>query len=234
MATQEAPVERPETAHPVGVRVATVVQGVEAVAITAGTIAAAVVTADGRNFQLGNEIGLTLVAAAAACGLAAFTVGLHRVRPWSRTPVVLTQLLVGGIGLYLIGGHRWGWGVPALLLALICLVGLFTPASVRALNRPPFNPETEPAHSEPAAPQSAKPPQARNQQARNQQARNQQARNQQARNQQARNQQANRSGQAEQATNQPASSPRAEAQPAKSSTAKARPTQNRPAKKAAR
>jgi hypothetical protein len=214
MATQEAPVERPETAHPVGVRVATVVQGVEAVAITAGTIAAAVVTADGRNFQLGNEIGLTLVAAAAACGLAAFTVGLHRVRPWSRTPVVLTQLLVGGIGLYLIGGHRWGWGVPALLLALICLVGLFTPASVRALNRPPFNPETEPAHSEPAAPQSAKPPQARNQQ--------------------ARNQQANRSGQAEQATNQPASSPRAEAQPAKSSTAKARPTQNRPAKKAAR
>jgi hypothetical protein len=219
MATQEAPVERPETAHPVGVRVATVVQGVEAVAITAGTIAAAVVTADGRNFQLGNEIGLTLVAAAAACGLAAFTVGLHRVRPWSRTPVVLTQLLVGGIGLYLIGGHRWGWGVPALLLALICLVGLFTPASVRALNRPPFNPETEPAHSEPAAPQSAKPPQARNQQARNQQARNQQA---------------NRSGQAEQATNQPASSPRAEAQPAKSSTAKARPTQNRPAKKAAR
>lgn len=170
MATQEAPVEKPETTRPVGVRVATAVQGIEAVALTAGTIAAAAVTADGRNFQLGNEIGLTLVAAAVACGLAAFTVGLHRVRPWSRTPVMLTQLLVGGIGVYLIGGHDWGWGVPALLLPLICLLCLFTPASLRALNRPPFNPEPEPVRREPTrreptAPPSAEPPQASTQQA---------------------------------------------------------------------
>ena len=211
--------ERPGKVRPVGVRVATVVQGVEAVAITAGTISAAVVTADGRNFQLGSEVGLTFVAAAAACGLAAFTVGLYRVQPWSRTPVMLTQLLVGGIGLYLIGGHRWGWGVPALLLALTCLVGLFTPASLRALNRPPFNPETEPASSKAAAPQPPKPPQAKNQQSKNQQSKNQRA---------------NKPGQAKQATSQPASSQRAKAQPGKSSSAEASPTQTRPAKKAAR
>jgi hypothetical protein len=154
-ATREGPVRQPEKARPAGIRVATVVQGVEAVGITAGAVAAAVVTADGRNFQLGNEIGLTLIAFAAACGLAAFTVGLHRVQPWSRTPVVLTQLFVGGAGLFLLDAHRWGWGIAALLPALICLAALFTPASLRALNRPPFSPETDPAPSQPAAP---KPP----------------------------------------------------------------------------
>jgi cell division septation protein DedD len=174
-ATQEASVKQPEKARPVGIRVATVVQGVEAVGITAAAIAAAVVTADGRNFQLGNEIGLTLIAFAAACGLAAFTLGLHRVQPWSRTPVFLTQLFLGGAGLFLLDAHRWGWGIAALLLALICLAGLFTPASLRALHRPPVSPQADPAPSEPAAPKPAKsqPPNA--QQAKNQSAKPQRA-----------------------------------------------------------
>jgi hypothetical protein len=156
-ATQEASVKQPEKARPAGIRVATVVQGVEAAGITAGAIAAAVVTADGRNFQLGNEIGLTLIAFAAACGLAAFTVGLHRVQPWSRTPVFLTQLFVGGAGLFLLDAHRWGWGIAALLLALICLAGLVTPASLRALNRPPMSPPDQPAKAASAKAPSAKP-----------------------------------------------------------------------------
>jgi hypothetical protein len=209
-ATQEASAKQPERARPVGIRVATVVQGVEAVGITAGAIAAAVVTADGRNFQLGNEIGLTLIAFAAACGLAAFTLGLHRVQPWSRTPVFLTQLFVGGAGLFLLDAHRWGWGIAALLLALICLAGLFTPASFRALNRPPFSPQTDPAPSEPAAPKPPKSPQAKTKQAQSQQARSQQAQSQQAKNQSVKSQRAN------------------------STPAKGRPNQNRPAKKATR
>jgi hypothetical protein len=173
-ATQEASVKQPDKARPAGIRVATVVQGVEAVGITAGAIAAAVVTADGRNFQLGNEIGLTLIAFAAACGLAAFTVGLHRVQPWSRTPVFLTQLFVGGAGLFLLDSHRWGWGITALLLALICLAALFTPATLRALNRPPFTPEPEPAPKPPKS-QPAHAQQAKNQPAKTRQANSQQA-----------------------------------------------------------
>jgi hypothetical protein len=179
-ATQEASVKQPDKVRPAGIRVATVVQGVEAVGITAGAIAAAVVTADGRNFQLGNEIGLTLIAFAAACGLAAFTVGLHRVQPWSRTPVFLTQLFVGGAGLFLLDAHRWGWGIAALLLALICLAALFTPATLRALNRPPFAPEPDPAPSEPAAPKQAKSQPANSQQAQNQPAKSQPAKTQPA------------------------------------------------------
>jgi hypothetical protein len=204
-ATQEASAKQPEKARPVGIRVATVVQGVEAVGITAAAIAAAVVTADGRNFQVGNEIGLTLIAFAAACGLAAFTLGLHRVQPWSRTPVFLTQLFVGGAGLFLLDGHRWGWGLAALLLALTCLVALFTPASFRALNRPPFSPQTDPAPRDPAAPKPPKSLQAKTQQANAQQAKTQQAKTQSANSQRA-----------------------------KSAPAKGRPNQNRPAKKATR
>jgi hypothetical protein len=65
----------------------------------------------------------------------------------------MTQLFVGGAGVYLLIGHRWGWGVPALALAAGCLAGLFTPASVRALNRPPRPPaEPGPAQRQPAKP----------------------------------------------------------------------------------
>jgi outer membrane biosynthesis protein TonB len=119
---------------------------------------AAVVTADGHNFQLGSEIGLTLLAFATAAGLAAFAVGLYRGRPWSRTPVAITQLFVGGYGLYLVTHHRIGWGVPALLVAVGCLAALFTPASMQALNRPapPQPPEDQPANSQPTKVQPTK------------------------------------------------------------------------------
>ena len=110
---------------------------------------AAIATAKGQSYELASGIALTLIALGTAAGLAAFAVGLARARAWSRTPVVMTQLFVGGAGLYLIIGHRWGWGVPALLLAVGCLAGLFTPASLRALNRPSPPPANDPAKSEP-------------------------------------------------------------------------------------
>jgi hypothetical protein len=185
--------------------VATVAQGIETVAITAAAVFAAVVAADGHNFQLGNEIGLTLIAFAAACGLAAFTVGLKGARPWSRTPVVMTQVFLGGAGVYLIGGHHWGWGVPAVLIAIICLAGLFTPASLQALNRPPIPPPDQPANPQPAKAPSAKAQPAKAQPAK-----------------------------AQPAKAQPAKAQPAKAGSAQSRPAKARPNQNRPAKKAAR
>jgi len=117
---------------------------------------AAVVTADGHSYRLGTEIALTLIAFVTAAGLAVFAAGLNRGRPWTRTPVVMTQLFVAGYGLWaLVDAHRLSWGVPALLLAAACLAGLFTPASLRALNRPLRPPVTAPAA--PAAPRKAAP-----------------------------------------------------------------------------
>jgi len=44
-------------------------------------------------------------------------VGLSRGRRWSRTPAALTQLFVGIVGIYLVQGHRYAWGIPSLVLA---------------------------------------------------------------------------------------------------------------------
>lgn len=126
---------------------------------------AAVSTVDGHSHQLGSGIALTLIAFGTAAGLAAFAVSLYRARAWSRTPVVMTQLFVGGAGLYLVTGHRWSWGVPALALAAGCLAGLLTPASLRALNRAPqpvslpaqaVPVQTQPARTKPAQTQPSK------------------------------------------------------------------------------
>ena len=101
---------------------------------------AAVSTADGQSYQRASGVALTLIAIGTAAMFAAFAAGLAKARPWTRTPVVLTQLAVGAAGIYLVEGHRLDWGVPALLLAACGLAALFTPASLRALNRPPRRP----------------------------------------------------------------------------------------------
>ncbi|MFY9928098.1 MAG: hypothetical protein WAK82_08860, partial [Streptosporangiaceae bacterium] len=139
---------------PAGLRVAAVAQAAEAVVLFVAAVFAAVATADGKSYERASGIALTLIAVGTAAGLGAFAVGLARARPWTRTPVVMTQLFIGGAGIYLVDGHRLEWAIPALALAVICLAGIFAPASLRALNRSPLNapapspdpiPETQPA-----------------------------------------------------------------------------------------
>jgi len=132
--------------RPAALRLAAAAQATEAAGLGVAAGFAAVATADGRSYQLASGIALTLITFGTAAVLAGFAVGLVRARPWSRTPVAMTQLFVGGAGIYLLNGHRLDWGVPALLLAVGCLAGLLAPASLRALNRPP----RPPAGSQPA------------------------------------------------------------------------------------
>ena len=134
--TQDAP----ESSRPAALRLAAAAQATEAAGMCVAAAFSAVATADGRSYQLASGIALTLIAFGTAAVFAAFAAGLARARPWSRTPVGMTQLFVGGAGIYLLNGHRLEWGVPALLLAAGCLAGLLTPASLRALNRPPRPP----------------------------------------------------------------------------------------------
>ena len=120
---------------------------------------AAVATADGKSYQLASGIALTLIAFGTAAGLAAFAVALDRARVWSRIPVAMTQVFVIIAGVTLLDGHRPEWGVPALLLAVGCLAGLLTPASLRALNRPPVGSQpvqNQPVQNRPAKSQPAK------------------------------------------------------------------------------
>ncbi len=126
--------------RPTALRLAAAAQGTEAAGLCVAAAFSAVSTANGQSHQVASGVALTLIALGTAAVLAAFAVGLARAKPWSRTPVVMTQVFVGAAGIYLLDGHRLDWGVPALLLAAACLAGLFTPASLRALNRPPRGP----------------------------------------------------------------------------------------------
>jgi len=127
-----APAARPTA----GLRVAAAAQGIEAVGLLVAAAFAAASTADGRSYQLASGIALILITVGTAAGLAVIAVGLARARRWSRTPAAMAQLFVIIAGLTLLDGHRPEWGVPALVLAGVCLAGLLTPASLRALNRP--------------------------------------------------------------------------------------------------
>ena len=141
----EAPPPAPEpvvaTAQPPrALRLAAVAVAVEAVGMCVAAGFAAVSTADGQSYQRASGVALTLIAVGTAVGFALFARSLAKARPWTRTPVVMVQLAVGAWGIYLLKDHRPEWGVPMLLVAAGCLAALFTPASLRALNRPPIQP----------------------------------------------------------------------------------------------
>jgi ABC-type uncharacterized transport system permease subunit len=120
--------------------VAAAAQAAEAAGLCVAAVFAAVSTADGRSYQRASGVALTLIALGTAAALAGLAVGLAKAKPWSRTPAVMTQLFVGGAAIYLLDGHRYEWGVSALLVAAICLAGILAPPSLRALNRPPRPP----------------------------------------------------------------------------------------------
>ena len=129
----------PATAQrtPRALLLAAVVQAIEAAGMCVAAGFAAVATADGQSYQKASGVALTLIAIGTAAAFAAFAVGLAKAGPWTRTPVVMTQLAIGIWGIYLLAGHRLEWGVPMVLLAACCLAALFSPAGLRALNRPP-------------------------------------------------------------------------------------------------
>jgi hypothetical protein len=149
-ATSEAPAEAPATAtsdpaapaaspgdeRPAGLRLAAAAQVIEAAGLCVAAVFGAISTADGKSSQAASGAALTVLAVAAAVGIALIAAALAKARPWSRTPTAMTQLLVIIGGIALLDGDRPEWGVPALLLAAACLAGLLTPASLRALNRP--------------------------------------------------------------------------------------------------
>ena len=121
----------------VALRVAAAAQALEAAGLAVAAVFAAVSTADGRSYQLTGGVAATVIAIATAAGLAGLARCLALAKPWTRIPTALTQLFVIIAGVTLLQGHRPEWGVPALALAAACLAGLATPASLRALNRPP-------------------------------------------------------------------------------------------------
>jgi hypothetical protein len=132
------------------------VQAADAAIVLVATVLAGVDTATGQSYQVGSGIALTLIGLATAAALAAVALGLARVRKWSRTPALLTQLFVGIVGIYLVQSQRYEWGVPCLVLAGAGFAALLAPASLRALTRHPSATASGPTGQQTKAGQQSK------------------------------------------------------------------------------
>ena len=116
-------------------RVAAAAQAGEAACLCVAIVLNVVDSVSGTDSTASNAVAFIVLEVIVAIGVATVAAGLARVRPWSRTPAVMTQLFTILIAVWLLQAHRYGWGVPALVLAVAALAGLFAPASLRALTR---------------------------------------------------------------------------------------------------
>ena len=101
------------------------------------SVLAGIDTGSGRSYHANSGIALTIIGIATAVGLGYVATGLARVRSWSRTPALLTQLFAGIVSIYLLQGHRYDWGGAGLALAAAGFVALLVPPSMRALTGGP-------------------------------------------------------------------------------------------------
>jgi hypothetical protein len=119
---------------------AAAVQAVEAAGVLVASVLAGVDAATGQSYHVNSGIALTVIGLAAAIGLGYVAAGVIRVRSWSRTPALLTQLFCAIVSLYLLQAHRYAWGAPGILLAAAGFATLLVPRSVRALAGLPWKP----------------------------------------------------------------------------------------------
>jgi hypothetical protein len=130
---------RSATGSPSLLWLAAAAQGLEAVGLLVVAAVNLSELAGGQTDQRSNAVAFIGVEVIVAIGLAAIAAGIWRVRPWSRTPAMMTQVFAVIIGIVLIQAGRLGWGLPALVFAAAGLAGLFAPTSFRALSRPGGN-----------------------------------------------------------------------------------------------
>jgi len=107
----------------------------EAAGLCVAVILNAIDSLSGDAWTTSNATAFIVLEIIVAIGVAWIASGIARVQPWSRTPAVMTQVFTILIATWLLEAHRYGWGVPALLLAIAGFAGLLAPASLRALRR---------------------------------------------------------------------------------------------------
>ena len=120
---------------------------VEAAGLCVASVLAAIDTIDGQAYQRGSGIALTLIGFCTVAAVAWVGVGVAQARRWSWTPAMLIQLFTLIVGIYLLQGSRYTWGVPAVLLAAVVAVLLLLPRSLGALDRKPPPVDDQPARA---------------------------------------------------------------------------------------
>jgi hypothetical protein len=124
------------TSRPPMLLVAAVVLAAEALALLAYTVVTVIAIATNEAYQVSNGVAQIILQLIMLTGLALLASGVAKLRPWTRTPSVMVQIIIGFVAIVLLQAHRFDWGVPTLLLAVAGLAGLLTPASLKALARP--------------------------------------------------------------------------------------------------
>ncbi len=110
-----------------------IVQAVEAAGVLLASVIAGIDAGTGKSYQTASGVAITAIGVATALGLALVARGLRSGRRWTRTPVLLTQLFAGIVGIYLTQSGRYDWGIPTLLLVIAGFAMLMAPASVKLL-----------------------------------------------------------------------------------------------------
>ena len=122
--------------RPLSVALAAVVQAVQSVLVLAAAVYAGVSAIQGKSYQNSSGIALTVIGIGTAAFLALVAAGLARVRRWTRTPALLTELFTGIIGIYLVQGGRVWMGAAAIALSVAGFTLLLVPPSLRTLTLP--------------------------------------------------------------------------------------------------
>jgi hypothetical protein len=138
-------------------RLAAAAQALEAAGLVVAAGFQVAEVASGHAYQKSSGIGLAALEVITAALLAWIASAIARMQPWGRTPGVMTQICVALLALILLQGGQYAWGLPALVLAVFGLAGLFHPASLRALSRPAES-EKAPSAGPPARSASPKSP----------------------------------------------------------------------------
>ena len=108
----------------------------QAGALVVAAVVVGVLTAAGSAADVGRGLSDAGFALGGAAVLVVASLGLGRLSPAARTPVVVVELLALPVG-YSVAfqAGRFGYGVPVLLSAVTVICLLFTPAATAQLQR---------------------------------------------------------------------------------------------------
>lgn len=70
-------------------------------------------------------------------GLVLVARGLSRSRRWSRAPALVVQIICVPVAITLAQGGRYSAGIPLLVVAVLCVLALFSSASRKAFDDAP-------------------------------------------------------------------------------------------------
>lgn len=123
----------PSGALPLTWRIAGAVVGVEAFALLAYSLYLTFRSEFGNPSNASEGVAIGIYLLILAVGIVAVFVGMLRGRRWSRSPAITANLIVIGMGWYLIRADQPVFGVATMIVGVVTIYVLATPTMYKAL-----------------------------------------------------------------------------------------------------